>query len=630
VLSPPSAAALGRERARQERAASTRRVAPSPEAASLFLTLAAGLRADLGDELEQRFSASGLAHVLSVSGLHVALVAVLLLRMLRAGVVLLWRGSRRFDARRVAAPGSIPLVWAYVIFTGNQMPAVRSAVMASAVLIGMAVWRRSDVLNGLSLAAIALIVLDPPCVSDLSTQLSFLAVASLGIVSPAIREMIPLPPPDPRIKGWRGWVAELGENALGTLCASVAVVMSSAPLIAETFHRLSLAGLISNIVCLPLCSLLTVLAAGGAAVHLASPWLSWPLLFGGTWASWLLLRAVDFFAALPGASVPVPSLGLACGTLFLLGLFGFALARGRARWIGLLVPASVALIVLPRALPHPGLTVTFLSVGHGDAIVMSSRGHHAIVDGGGVPGGADTGSRYVIPFLREKGISSFDLAVLSHPHPDHALGLITTLEAIPTARLWVPRGDVGGELGMKVIAAAGSAQVDEVEAGHPSLSLGEARIEVLGPPEDKVLLKGVNDRSVVLRVQHGDVTFLLTGDIEVAAEERLQPGPATVLKAPHHGSGTSSTQAFVDRVHPRHVVFCVGRRSRFHFPADEVVRRYREVGAQCHRTDLDGAVTFESDGHDVKVQSFLAPARPAALTRVARDGPSVQISRDEP
>ncbi|MHB8876900.1 MAG: DNA internalization-related competence protein ComEC/Rec2 [Myxococcaceae bacterium] len=619
VLSQPSPGRQWLTRTRQELADRVYGVAPGPDAAALYLTLAAGLRATLGEDLEDAFARSGLAHILSVSGLHVAALALFTLKLLRFAAVRGWRRSRRVDARRLAAPLSIPFVWAYVVFTGSQPPAVRSAVMATVFLAGLSLWRQSDALNGLSLAAIAVIAVDPSCVADLSMQLSFLAVGSLILLAPAIRQALPVPRPDPTTaSGARFWGQRAREAALQTFCASLAVTLTGAPLIAAAFHRVSLAGLVSNVVVLPLCAALTALAAGGAAMFVVSPAASTPLLWAGSWASQLLVWAAQLFAAIPGASQPVPAPSPWTAAIYFAGLAMFALGRGRARWAAILAPMAVLSAGAgPLLFPGRGLEVTFLSVGQGDAIVLSSQGAHALIDGGGVQDGADTGERFVLPYLRERGIRRLSLAVLTHPHPDHALGLVSTLEQVPTERLWLGAGTTWGELSELVSTAAGQAPVEEVEAGHPGFALGEASLEVLGPPADRVLLEGVNDRSVVLRVRHGGVTFLLPGDIEEAAEQGLDPGPVTVLKAPHHGSRRSSTQGFVDRVRPRFVVFCVGRRNRFHFPHEESLDRYAAAGSECYRTDLDGAIRFTSDGQDVRVETFRPHPKAPGLRPVA-------------
>jgi competence protein ComEC len=332
----------------------------------------------------------------------------------------------------------------------------------------------------------------------------------------------------------------------------------------------------------------------------------------------VLLWAVDVFASLPGAAIAVPSFPAACGAMVVIGVFGAAIARGRWRLVGLLAPLGVALAAWgPSVDPEPGLSVTFLSVGHGDAIVLSSRGHHALVDGGGNVRGADPGRRVVLPFLRAARIDELELAVLSHPHPDHALGLVSVLERLPARRLWLPAGDPPGELARRVISAARGAELSWIEAGHPTLPLGEAELEVLGPPVDRVLLEGVNDRSAVLRIRHGEVSILLPGDAEAAEEEQLDPGAVTVMKVPHHGSRTSSTPGFLARTRPRVAVFCVGRENRFGFPHEEVEARYRLAGAQCYRTDRHGAVRVESDGRTVRVRTFVASSSRSELERLA-------------
>ncbi|MET0400972.1 MAG: DNA internalization-related competence protein ComEC/Rec2 [Cystobacter sp.] len=599
-------------------AARVHALAPSSEAAALFLTLAAGQRAALDEGLEEDFSRSGLAHVLSVSGLHVAALALMTLALLRGLFVRLGGAiavARRVDARRLAAPAAIPFVWAYVVFTGEQPPAVRSAVMATVVLLGLALWRRADGLNSLAAAAALLVVWAPSSVADLSLQLSFLAVFSLLLLTPALREAIPLPPPDPREPHRaRRLLASTRETVLETFCASAAATLASLPLVAGAFGRASLAGLVSNIVCLPLCGLLTGFAAGGAALFVVHPVLATPLLWGGAWASQVLLALTRFFAHVPMATLELRPFGPAGALLYGLGLACWALGERRWRLGGLLVPASLVLTVLvPRLLPQPGLRITFLSVGQGDAMVLSSAGQHALLDGGGVPGGADPGRRVILPFLQRERIERLELAILSHPHPDHALGLISALKQVPTQRLWLPADSTEGPLSRQLIDAASGATVEEVQWGHPSFRLGEATLEVLGPPVDRELLEGQNDTSVVLLVRHGDVTVLLPGDIEEAAEEALLAhatlGPVTVLKAPHHGSRTSSTEGLLARLRPRFAIFCVGRRNRFGFPHPEVEARYRALGTECLRTDLHGAITLESDGRDVRLSPFLPGAR---------------------
>ncbi len=587
-------------------------------AAALLLTLAAGARAELDDALEDAFAKSGLAHVLSVSGLHVAVLAFTVFAALRWALSRRMRPAfRRVDPRGLAAPLALPIVWAYVLFTGWQGPAVRSAVMCSLVLGAWVLRRRSDPLNALAVAALAMLVLDPAAPFDLSVQLSFCAVLALVLLTPTLRKAIPLAPPSPATQeGLRLRLARWQEAAVQTFCASLAVTLASGPLVLAAFQRVSLAGLVSNVVTLPLSGVLTLVAASGAALHVAWSPAAVPVLWAGVQLSRLFVFIAQTFAEVPGATAQLPAASWGVMLTWWLGLGAVVFLRGRWRWLALAAPAALAVHLVGPGTTTEGLRVTFLAVGQGDAVVLSSRGHHALIDGGGVPQGHDTGRRFVLPFLRQSRIASLDLAVLSHAHPDHALGLITALEEMRTARLWLP-ADVGdGPIVQDLLAAASEAQVEEKEAGDEGLALGEAQLTVLGPPVDRSQLAGENDRSIVLLVRHGAVTFLLTGDVEAAAEASLDPGPVTVLKAPHHGSDTSSTADFVERTRPRHVVFCVGRRNRFDFPRPDVVRRWDRVGARCHRTDVDGAITFVSDGHDVEVETFSPPAERRARRTV--------------
>ncbi|MCL2313741.1 MAG: DNA internalization-related competence protein ComEC/Rec2 [Proteobacteria bacterium] len=589
------------------------------DATQLYLALAAGLRAELGDELEEAFALSGLAHVLSVSGLHVAVLAVAALYFFRRLYLRLpFTFLRQWEAGRMGAVFAMPWVWAYVAFTGYQGPAVRSGFMSSLWLLGLLLGGRSEGVSALALSMLLIVWMEPACVGELSMQLSFVSVSALMLFAPALEQW--LTPP----KNLTAQLESLGRPTpsplrrfsrltLTTFCASLAVTLATAPLIANSFHRFNMAGLLSNIVALPLCSALSILAATGAALFCIAQPLSYPVISLGVFCSRVLLKMVDFFANLPGASWHIPGPSAVECLLWFVGIVFFSLSKSRMRWLALAMPLAACWTLLSGGLPQKEFVLSFLYVGQGDAIFASSLGKHALVDGGGSRGG-DTGKRYVLPFLHQHKVRELELVVLSHPDADHALGLVSALQYIPAKRLWVSKGLSQKPLAQALIQSAQHASqhvhVEEVSDSRQTFTLGETTWEVLSPSEENALEEDDNnDASVVLKIWHGNVSFLLPGDISTEVEERLSPtlSPVSVVKAPHHGSTTSSSPGFIQRLKPRHVVFCVGAQNKFGFPKAEVEKRYVEAGAKCHRTDIHGAVSFFSDGKNVRVQHFRGP-----------------------
>lgn len=616
VLTGPPAFAPAAERFRERYGQVASLAVPDPSAQALVRALAVGDRTDLSTDVNEDFGASGLAHILSVSGLHIAVVAAGLYRALRW---LLSRSERLLlsvDVRAAAALSALPATWLYVLVAGAQVPAVRSGIMASALFVAVALRRDSDAPSSLAASLLAVLAFDPSSLWDLSFQLSFAAVAGLMVLSEPIRSLVPLPRPDLTDESVKGKLRRRAEDALGAAVASLAASLATAPLVAATFHRASLVAVLSNAVALPVASGLT----GAAAVSAAA------LPFGETPAAVLvccaepLARALLFlshlFGTLPFASalVPAPSLAFLLAWYLALGALALLPFDGRlARRLAAPAMLGLALLALVRAatqLLGRSLVVTFLAVGQGDSTLVQAPGGEAIlVDGGGDPSGRfDPGARIVVPALAELGATHLRAAVLSHPHPDHLLGLLSVIERVRVDELWIARGlDRQGPLLTRLSSAAQGrgVRLRELSAGE-RLPLGGATVEVLHPSEGHASL-GENDASLVLRVRLRDVAFLLPGDVEEQGEEALLEGPspkATVLKAPHHGSRTSSTAGFVQAVRPEHVVFTVGR-NRFGFPREEVVARYRSVGSQVHRTDRSGALRFATDGTSLEVTPTL-------------------------
>jgi competence protein ComEC len=260
-------------------------------------------------------------------------------------------------------------------------------------------------------------------------------------------------------------------------------------------------------------------------------------------------------------------------------------------------------------------------VGQGDAtLVRLPGGRTLLVDAAGLPGSSfDAGERVVAPALRALGVRKIDTLIVTHADPDHIGGAASIVHRFAPRTVWegiaVPPNPALRELA--ILASSGSAVWRTVQAGDAE-RLDEVDIRIWHPqPPDWERQRVRNDDSVVVELRHGDVSILLTGDIEREAEHRLTPilslAPLVVLKAPHHGSATSSSEAFIRAARPKAVVFSAGRRNPFGHPHPAVLARYRAAGVEMFRTDEDGAVVVDTDGKTVKVRT--CSGREASLSR---------------
>jgi len=491
---------------------------------------------------------------------------------------------------------------------------VRSGIMASAIFLAMALRRDADTPSSLCASLLAVLAWDPASLWSISCQLSFGAVAGLMLLSQPIRALVPIRRPDPAARGLRATLSRTFETVLGTATASLSASLATAPLVATAFHRASLVAVLSNCVALPVASGLTVLSASSAAALSMGTTPAAILLCLADPLSRLLLYISHLFATLPFAASLVPSPSPAFLLSWYCALGALALKPWRKRLaLRLAVPALTVLSAITiwrvsAPLLRTTATVTFLAVGQGDSSLVQLPGGDALlIDGGGDPAGRfDPGERVVVPALAELGATHLRAAVLSHPHPDHLQGLATALTRVKAQELWIARGlDHSEALLAKLLEVAKSRGVPVRElSGGERISLSSATVEVLQPSPEGL---SANDASLVLRVRFKEASFLFPGDIEAAGEAgvlaRCDPR-STVLKAPHHGSRTSSTEEFVAAVHPEHVFFTLGR-NRFGFPHPEVVARYRAIGSGVHRTDTEGALTVTCDGSRIEVEPFI-------------------------
>ena len=553
---------------------------PDRRAAGVLAALAVGDQGAIERDDWDLFRNTGVAHLMSISGLHITMFAWLA----GLGVAALWRRSAHaslwLPVPHAARWGGLLAALAYAVFSGWGVPSQRTVWMLATVTVLQTFGVRWPWLLVLLVAGVVVTAFDPWALLQAGFWLSFMAVGLLMASAPgALHDAAD--DAAASVAGWRGWRRRLGSILQAGLRTRVIATLGLTPLTLVFFQQVVNIGFVANLFAIPFVTLvITPLALLGTIVV--------PLWTVGAWCVQVLVVALGWLAAMPGAVWTVPA---APAWAQLAGLVGAALLVLPLPWrVRALAPVlALPLLLPPRELPAEGqFDLLALDVGQGTAVLVRTRSHLLVYDAGPqYSRDSDAGQRVVLPLLRARGEARIDRLVLSHRDSDHVGGARALLTALPV-----------GEL------------LSSLEPGHPLLSLhprptrceaGQGwtwdgvRFDVLRPPADDYA-RGPkpNALSCVVRVSGGGRSALLTGDIEREQEAALvaEQGVALasdVLIAPHHGSRTSSSAAFLDAVAPTSAVFQAGYRSRFGHPAPDVVERYRVRGIATYASPACGA-----------------------------------------
>ncbi|MBI5497320.1 MAG: ComEC/Rec2 family competence protein [Deltaproteobacteria bacterium] len=603
-------------RARNATRAAVRTAMPE-DAAALVEAFVLGDSPGMDPEVRRPFDEAGAAHLLAVSGLQATLLAAMLFALLRA----LWGRIPWLLARADPGPAAallcLPAIYAYALFAGGAASVVRSAWMAAAVMVGQALRRKAATAQVLGVAAIVMLAVEPRVVANAGFLLSFLSVLALVLLTPGVLAL--LQGTDADRTSWRPWL-------LAALASSTAAYLATLPLVAHLFGRVATWGALTNVVLVPAGAVALPAVVVGTLAGVA---LQWDFLLACCGAVSLALHDLCRVAALlpwPVVEVTPPGAGmtaLALGGALLLAVGSWRAAVAGA--LGLLV--GVAGLV-PAQSPRNELVVMMAPVGQGDgAILRFPDGAVAVIDGGGsFISAVDPGRTVLAPLLDQLGVQQLDLMVLSHPHPDHLNGLVTLAERFRPREFWwtgqQSRHPRFRDLERALDAAGTRRVVFERPAAGPRVvqrTVGGVRVCVLHPFPERDAPDAPhhfpelsdNDNSLVLRFEHAGRAVLFPGDIEKETEAALAADPdvapllrADVLKIPHHGSNTSSTDAFLRAVGARHALIGVGAGNTWGFPSGEVLGRMAAHGVDVWRTDLDGLVTVHLGADGVAVEAF--------------------------
>jgi competence protein ComEC len=548
-------------------------------ATGIVAGLAVGLQDALSTEQWRALSRSGTSHLMAISGLHVGMFAIvaggLVSRLQR------WRQRRGAlgSARDAAVVVGSLAAFGYAALAGGNVPAQRTVIMIAIVGGALLGRRRVGSADALAAGAVAVLALEPLAPLAPGFWLSFGAVAAILLVS-------------------CGRIARQS-NLMEYVQSQWAVTAGLVPVLVASFGSISLVSVAVNFVAIPLYTLVIVPAVllatailmlapdSGAVALRAVAWLvetTWPLIAvpaSWDWAAWPVagLSFLAWACLVVGAVAslaPLPAPGR---------LAGLALACAACGW-------------RPAAPESGAARLAMLDVGQGLAVVIETRDHVLVFDTGpSFRSGGDAGALAVEPYLRHRGRRRIDMLVASHDDLDHAGGAATLATRMPVGLL-VGSGQALAALGTFAHCRRGQRwQWDGV------------KFEWLHPGRDPP--PGDNEASCVLLVTVGQSRVLLTGDIEREAEAQIlrqnDPGPVDVLVIPHHGSRTSSSQAFAAATRPRWALVSAGYRNRWGFPREDIVARWEESGATVLNTASSGAVEFE-----------LHPDRSSPAPRLAR------------
>ncbi len=565
----------------------------SEEAALLLRGLLLADRSEIDYETREKFVNSGVIHVLAVSGLHVGYIILIFLFVF---------GRMNIYLKYIL---TITGLLFFVILTGSPPSVFRASVMAIILIISEWSNRNYNVFNSLAIAALILLVLNPNELFNPGFQLSFSAVLSILIIYPRFKNFID----KSNVKN------NFVKNVLLFGSVSLAAQLGTLPFTLMYFHKLSIISLLANLIVIPLIGFIVGLGIATTILAYLSFWTASVFAASNQLIIDILYRLINFSGNLSFSYLYIPQfsyLDMIIFYLFISILFLIKSQKLFPKFLMLILAVFNIVIFVSlddiKLLKDNELTVCMIDVGQGDGILVKfPDGTTGLIDAGDASQNFDNGMRTIYPLMKTLSIEKIDIGFVSHLDSDHYKGFESLIKNDLVEKIIKPEIDSSLQKDIDFEDLIKRHNIPFEYYSHSSFIVGTAKIYFLNDTSDvEYDLLDSNNKSGIIKIVHGDNTFLFVGDAERKAEKLLVQNyseflKSDVLKVGHHGSRTSSTLEFVKKVNPKLALISAGVENKFNHPASDVISRYDMIGANLLRTDQSGAIILRSDGIELDV-----------------------------
>lgn len=550
--------------------------------AGVLMAMITGEKGNIDEEVKKMYQEQGIAHILAISGLHVAFVGRGIFRQLR----------KRGISYVLSGGGAMILLIGYCIMVGKSSSVFRAFFMLFLLLTGEVIGRSYDMLTAMAFSALFLVLENPYCLDDAGFLLSYGAILGIGIYAPLLEECFK--------KGEK--VSSLKESMI----ISISVQLVTLPILLHTFFGYSPYSIFLNLFIIPMMGVLLPIGIFGGLVG----------LFSLLWAKILLVPAcfiLQFYELACKGMEKIPSSFVITGEVgirfyipyLIMMTVGFLLLklRKKKQWICLLIVSLSVCLWEPKG----SLFIVCADVGQGDGILFQMPTKKCYLLDGGSSSVQDVGTYRLLPLLHYYGVTVLEGAIVTHLDADHYNGMEQLFGEVKIKKLFLPKL-LEKEEAYEALEKKAKSYGTKIYYMAKGDKMREGEVEFYWISPDRVEQEtDKNDDSQVFYLSYKQFNALFTGDMGKEREEKLLEdiGHCTLLKVGHHGSKNSSIEPFIQKLNPDYAVFSYGKKNRYGHPSDEVVERLKRYGARIYKTGEDGAIFFQTDGETLRIKKYL-------------------------